>query len=284
MDFICENFDKKIITVEKMNSLVSVIIPTYNRLEYICEAVESVLAQTYRNYEIIVVDDGSKINIKSILIPYWDKIKYVYQKHKGLAAARNTGIRISSGKYLAFLDDDDLFEPDKLQNQTLMLKKDSSLGFVYSDCYELWQEKNKKEINQAVRGTENHNDLAKEFFLCPNIRTPTVLFNKNSLKSVGLFDETLKQHEDGDLLLRMLLKFNARYSSYPSAIVRHHESNMSANRVQMYDSLIVSSKKILLLFPEFKKSLGIAASKRLIQLYYRWARAYLSQVIKRGIG
>ena len=94
-------------------SLISVIIPVYNRLEYIDEAIESILAQTHEDYEIVVVDDGSTVDISSVLTPYMAKIKYVTQAHKGLSAARNTGIDNSKGEYLAFLDDDDLVIPNQ---------------------------------------------------------------------------------------------------------------------------------------------------------------------------
>ena len=112
---------------------VSVIIPVYNRKDFIAEAIESVLAQTYTDFEIIVVDDGSPEDMKDVLGLYLQKIKYVYQENKGLAAARNTGIRNSSGKYVAFLDDDDLFERRKLEKQTEILETHPELGFVFSD-------------------------------------------------------------------------------------------------------------------------------------------------------
>ncbi len=93
---------------------ISVIIPTYNGARYIRQAIDSVLAQSYSDYEIIVVDDGSTDNTAEILWPYGDRITYLYQSNQKLPTARNNGITASKGKYLAFLDSDDLFLPDKL--------------------------------------------------------------------------------------------------------------------------------------------------------------------------
>ena len=96
---------------------VSVIIPTYNGAQYIKQAVDSVLAQTYDDYEIIVVDDGSTDDTAELLRPYGDRITYLYQENRKLPAARNTGIRTARGQYLAFLDSDNLFLPHKLAAQ-----------------------------------------------------------------------------------------------------------------------------------------------------------------------
>ena len=95
---------------------VSVIIPAYNRADLIEETLDSVFAQTYRDYEIIVVDDGSTDDTRAVLAPLAaaGKLRYTYQENAGLPAARNTGIRMAAGQYVAFLDSDDLFTPDKL--------------------------------------------------------------------------------------------------------------------------------------------------------------------------
>jgi len=223
---------------------VSVIIPVYNRLEYICEAIESVLAQTYKNYEIIVVDDGSTSNVKRVLESYMDEIKYIYQENKGLAAARNTGIKNSKGKYLAFLDDDDLFEPKKLEIQVSVLEDNQDIGFVYSDCYEFdTTNEAKMRLNLTVGRNKPSSEFAKLFFMNPNVRVPTVLARRKCFEDVGLFDESLSQHEDGDMLLRIALHWQVKFSNYPSAKVRHHADRMSQDRIEMYKAITKSTKK-----------------------------------------
>lgn len=96
---------------------ISVIIPTYNRAHYVSQAIDSVLAQTFTDYEILVIDDGSIDNTKEVLQSYLDKITYIYQENKGVSAARNTGLRLARGEWIAFLDSDDIWLPEKLEVQ-----------------------------------------------------------------------------------------------------------------------------------------------------------------------
>ena len=107
------------------NPLVSIVIPAWNAERYIKEAVDSALNQTYPSTEVIVVDDGSIDGTRAILEPYLatKRIIYIYQVNKGLAGARNTGIRAASGEYIALLDSDDLFLPQKIEKQALVLKE-----------------------------------------------------------------------------------------------------------------------------------------------------------------
>jgi glycosyltransferase involved in cell wall biosynthesis len=106
------------------NKDVSVIIPTYNRCKFVQEAIDSVLAQTYTNFELIVVDDGSTDGTGEVIqSKYQGKLIYIWQKNQGRSKARNLGISISTGKYLAFLDSDDKWHPEKLMNQVKSLEE-----------------------------------------------------------------------------------------------------------------------------------------------------------------
>ncbi|MEW6186166.1 MAG: glycosyltransferase family A protein, partial [Thermodesulfobacteriota bacterium] len=96
---------------------VSVIIPTYNRAEFVIQAVESVFKQTFADFELILVDDGSSDETRAALEPYSDCITYLYQSNRGVSSARNLGLKIAQGKWLAFLDSDDLWLPEKLEGQ-----------------------------------------------------------------------------------------------------------------------------------------------------------------------
>jgi len=265
-----------------MRPLVSVIIPVYNRTEYICEAIDSVLAQSYQDYEIIVVDDGSTTDFRKVLEPYIGKIKYIYQENKGLAAARNYGIKNSKGKYLAFLDDDDLFEPRKLEIQVAILENNPEVGFVYSDGYVFdTTNPSELELNPAVARDDQNNEFVKLFFMSPNVRFPTVLIRRRCFEDVGLFDKDLPQHEDGDMLLRIALRWQVKFSDYPSARVRHHANRMSLDRIGMYKSVIKSSKKILASYPEFRNSLGTVVDNRLAEIYFQLGEAYLRKKMVR---
>ncbi|MEK6645251.1 MAG: glycosyltransferase family A protein [Candidatus Firestonebacteria bacterium] len=256
--------------------LVSVIIPTYNRLDYIHEAIDSVLAQTYKNYEIIVVNDGSSVDIRKALEPYKDKIVYLsHQENRGLSAARNTGIKNSNGKYLAFLDDDDLFENQKLEIQVPVLENNPAIGFVYSDYY-IFNSKSTDMKLRLAAGRDDTQKFAQIFFLNYNVAVPTILIRRTCFEDVGFFDEDLRQHEDGDMLLRVALQWRVGFSEYPSARVRYHDNQMSRNRIEIYNSIVKSWGKILSTNPEFKNSLGIIASDKLAELYFQLGRAYIN--------
>src|SRR5437867_1708261 len=114
---------------------VSIVIPTYNYGRYVVEAVESVLNQSFQDREVIVVDDGSTDDTRERLERFRGRIRYIYQRNKGLPAARNTGIRAARGAYVAFLDSDDLWLPEKLALQVPILDTRQQVGMVYTDAH-----------------------------------------------------------------------------------------------------------------------------------------------------
>ena len=113
--------------------MISVIIPVYNRARYIKECLESALSQTCKDFEIILVDDGSTDNLKEVIEPYMSKIRYIYKENGGAASARNAGLRNAGGEYIAWLDSDDKWLPFKLELQVKILEKLPNAGFIYSD-------------------------------------------------------------------------------------------------------------------------------------------------------
>jgi glycosyltransferase involved in cell wall biosynthesis len=125
---------------------VSVIIPTYNRASYVTEAINSVLAQTYTDYEVIIVDDGSTDRTREVIAHFRDLIRYIYQDNQGLAAARNTGIKAARGKWIAFLDSDDLWLPEKLTVQIEDLSRNPELH-LHTTNATIYREHIGKEVN-----------------------------------------------------------------------------------------------------------------------------------------
>jgi glycosyltransferase involved in cell wall biosynthesis len=109
---------------------VSVVIPAYNCAAYVGQAVDSVLRQTYTDWEIIVVDDGSRDDTKLILEQYGDRIRYIYQQNQGVSIARNRGIELARGEFIAFLDADDYFLPDKIAAQIAVFAAQPNLGIT----------------------------------------------------------------------------------------------------------------------------------------------------------
>lgn len=207
-------------------SKVSVIIPTFNRARYLCEAINSVLIQTYNDFEIIVVDDGSTDNTKELLNKYNGKIKYIYQQNQGMSAARNLGINMSDGEYISFLDNDDVWLPEKLKKQIDLLDSNPEIAFVSSDSFVI--DAFGSIIKTWGKGTnnyENFESLYEENF----IPILTVVARKKYLLDAGLFDEALSVCADYDLWLRLAKKYRFKHISIPLAKYRIHGDNISKN-------------------------------------------------------
>jgi glycosyltransferase involved in cell wall biosynthesis len=195
-------------------TLVSVVIPTYNCASYVTATIESVLVQTYRNWEIIVVDDGSTDDTLGALAPYGDKISYYHQNQSGVPTARNLGIQHARGDLVAFLDADDIWFPEKLSAQVGALLQFPEAGLAFSDMLAFdaggvitdayihslgnWFEKHRIAAADMAYGW-----LYRELLYTNDIATSTVLVRKDVLDEVGPMDETLRMGDDYDLWLRI---------------------------------------------------------------------------------
>ena len=195
--------------MEKMNKIdikpqVSVIIPTYNRGRVIKEAIDSVLAQDYTEFELIVVDDGSTDHTSDVLDSYRNVIKVLSQKNRGVSAARNRGIAEASGKFIAFLDSDDLWLPHKLSTQVEFFNKTPDALICQTE--EVWI-RNGLRANPKKRHKKPSGMIFKlSLELC--LVSPSAVMIKRSLfDRVGEFDETLPACEDYDLWLRISSRF-----------------------------------------------------------------------------
>jgi len=201
--------------------LVSVIIPTYNCAAYLDESIRSVLAQTYVTYEIIVVDDGSTDNTRTVLAPFWDRIHYVHQENRELSAARNTGIREARGDLIAFLDADDVWLPTKLELQVQTLQGQPAAGWAFADFLDFddsgvtggsrfstwpgvreWFDRHRVGDGGIACGPM-YVDLLKANW----IHASSVMVRRNVLAVVGLFDEACRVGEDYDLWLRIAQRY-----------------------------------------------------------------------------
>lgn len=202
--------------------LVSCIIPVYNGERYVREAIESVLNQTYSNMEIVVVDDGSTDQTAAAVKEFGSEIKYFYQPNAGPGPARNFGIQVSSGEWLAFLDADDLWLPDKIKLQAERLLSSSRLDLCFSLMRNFWDPKlSKYEKKFKQEG------LVK---LCPPFSLCTLLAPKSSFERIGKFDYRFFLGEEVDLFLRMR-EYGLRYEIVEKVLVRRrlHGANMTWN-------------------------------------------------------
>ena len=183
---------------------VSVIIPAYNCDRYIVQAVESVLMQENCDYEIIIIDDGSTDSTEKVLEPYRDRLRYIKQENQGVAAARNHGIAISQANFIAFLDADDYFLPDKLTLQANILIKSPDVGMVHSGWQRVDDQGNKL---LDVRPWEQILELNLETWLRWKPVLPSaMMFRREWLQYVGGFDARFPPAEDTNLVLRLALK------------------------------------------------------------------------------
>jgi glycosyltransferase involved in cell wall biosynthesis len=206
----------------QLHSSVSVIIPTYNRANSVPRAIESVLNQTMPVSEIIVVDDGSRDNTREVIHSYKPRIKYIYQNNAGPAAARNRGIAESKCRWLAFLDSDDIWLPQKIERQ---LQETEKLGadVSFHDLHlrrnnnEAYVESWNREVNRHCKnliplGTGIIEDAYSRCMLCGHLfLTTTLMLNKYCLDSLGLFKEELRTSEDLELYFRLATKYKIAY-------------------------------------------------------------------------
>ena len=229
-------------------SRVSIIIPTYNYAEYIQKAIDSVLAQTYKNCEIIVVDDGSTDNTQEIIEnKYKNKVRYYYQENKGAPAARNKGIKKSKGEYLSFLDADDYLTESSIENRLTVLEQNKSIAWVYSKW--LYLDTQGNIIFNAFRDAPFlYKDKCKgNVFLAmlggALICTPTVLVRKICVEEIGGFDERLTALQDYDLWLRVSHLYPIEYIDEVLAYVLIHEGSISTTQ-SAYPSRAIINEKI----------------------------------------
>ncbi len=194
---------------------VSVIIPTYNRSDLVCNAVDSVLAQTFSNYELIVVDDGSTDGTEKKMRKYSGKLKYIYQNNKGVSSARNRGIRESSSEYICFLDSDDLWKKRKLEIQFDEMKKNPEFHISYTD--EIWI-RNGLRVNPRKKHKKFSGDLFEKSLEMCIISASSVMIKREIFDKVGYFDENLEVCEDYDLWLRISKDYPVHFIDKPLII------------------------------------------------------------------
>lgn len=221
--------------------LVSVIVPTFNRAGMLDKAVQSVLAQNFKNFELIVVDDGSNDMTREIMDGYRGQTRYFFKENGGVASARNYGLKKASGELIAWLDDDDFFFPDKLGKQVEYFKKNPWAGLVYTGHMTV----------DSISSPER-----KSFYVPPHFRdccsnreallnscffaNSTVMMKKECFKHTGFYDEGLRHTEDYEMWLRVAAFY--RFGCVPEVMAgyRWHGRQLS----------MMSDRKIL---PELRK-------------------------------
>ena len=223
---------------------ISVIIPTYNRKNTLPRAVESVLNQTYKPTEIIVVDDGSTDGTADWLSANYSSLQIIQQPNKGVSSARNAGINSARGDWIALLDSDDEWLPDKLEIQVKLLQNNAELRFCHTN--EIWI-RNGVRINQMKKHQKYGGHIFNKCLDMCRISPSSVLFHQSILADVGYFDKDLKVCEDYDLWLRITAKFPVLYIDEP--LIKKYgghadqlskvEDGIESHRIKVLEKLIM---------------------------------------------
>jgi glycosyltransferase involved in cell wall biosynthesis len=237
-------------------SHVSVIIPTFNRAHFLPPAIESILNQSFKDIEIIIVDDGSTDDTKTAIEPYTDKVQYIITEHRGPAHARNVGMKAARGTYIAFLDSDDTYKPYKIEMQVSFMEDHPEVGMVYTefsasyangtfeefhlktyhDTYfekdwhykDIFPVKGQFSSLSADQPINYYIGELFEFILQgPLIPSPTILFRKKILEIVGFQNENYRFGEEYEFTVRICKHFKAAFLDIPTYIHHYHMGQMN---------------------------------------------------------
>ena len=225
----------------KQNPTVSIIIPNYNHAQYVGDAINGVLNQTYSDYEVIVVDDGSKDNSREIIGQFGDKVRAIYQQNQGLSAARNTGINAARGSYIGVLDADDLYEPEFIDTLVSSLESQPDADGIYCGYRFIDHLNNPLPQIEAreVAPEYLHQALVDGNFLVPE----SMFVRKHCYDKVGLFDTSLRALEDFDMWLRITSQFKVIYTT--RILTRHRilPGSMSTDPTRQFQNRMSVVKK-----------------------------------------
>ncbi|MFH1231916.1 MAG: glycosyltransferase family 2 protein [Planctomycetota bacterium] len=240
---------------------VSVIIPFYNRVTWLSEAVQSVLNQTYHDFEIVIIDDGSDESVDFLNGIRDPRIRYVRQEHKGPAIARNHGIELATGEYLSFLDSDDIFMPNKLEVQIAHMIKHTDVCLSHTSYIRI--NLHGEYIEEVKSGKFTGKVYPKIIYDCP-IATPTVMIRKSLLNELK-FEETVNVGEDIILWALIAKRYEILGIAEPLTKVRMHGRNVTDNP----ETLFIGNMNIYKYVLEADKNLKLNFRIRVKSKIYR---------------
>jgi glycosyltransferase involved in cell wall biosynthesis len=206
------------------------VIPTYNYGRYLRRAIESALGQSYRDVEVVVVDDGSTDETRDVASGFGADVRYVYQDNRGPGSARNRGLNEAAGEVVAFLDSDDYFAPTHVEEQMAVLSADAERGWAFNDAFFVTED---GQILEKVSDSfgevygEIRSDALFELLLTywNFIATSSVVMRKRCVEGVGYFDEALRWHQDYEFWLRLAYRFQGGYVDKPLVYMRRHPAS-----------------------------------------------------------
>ena len=252
---------------------ISVVIPSYNRKEFLKRSIDSAINQTKKPFEIIVVDDGSTDETETMIKSDYDFVKFIKQKNKGVSAARNIGIKVSIGEWICFLDSDDEWKKDKLEKQINAMKSNPSYKFFHSN--EIWI-KNGLRINQKKKHKKYGGDIFDKCLDMCRISPSSVMINKTVFDEVGNFNEDLVVCEDYELWLRICDKYRVFFIDEP-LIIKYggHQGQLSYSIESIENHRIKALEHLIL------GNLNRKNKRHAIQMLLSKLNIYLKGLVKR---
>ncbi len=240
--------------------LVSVIIPTFNRKHVLNEAINSVLSQSFSDFELIIIDDGSTDSTQKLLESYGERIRCYFQENKGPSAARNLGIRHANGLYISFLDSDDMWLPNKLSTQMDLIFTAPETKICYTD--EIWI-RDGVRVNPGKRHQKYSGWIFKYCLALCIISPSSVLMHREIFEHIGMFDENLIVCEDYDLWLRVSLFYPITFINEPLIIKRGGHSDQLSHKYWGMDRFRITAIEKMLTHPKLSNEHRTAAFKML---------------------
>jgi glycosyltransferase involved in cell wall biosynthesis len=293
---------------------VSVIIPTYNCAPYLPDAIFSVLQQTHNNFEIIVIDDGSTDNTEEIIQPFLDRVEYIKQENHGVSVARNTGMKRATGDFIAFLDADDMWFPQKLAVQLNIFINHPDIAGVFSDfslcnkhgdiTHERFVTRNYHIFNyykytwekilpnrETVVVTKNghdtsvslfHGDVFRSLYIGNFINTSSTILKREVLNTIGYFTPERRTQEDYEYWLKIAQKYNLAYLDTPLLRSRRRPHQLTS-KSEIFDIVQQSLEVIETIGVNNVSRLGKnLVARRLTDKYQKLALVHLSQGNSKG--
>jgi len=253
---------------------ISVIIPTFNRLDLLKRAIDSVLNQSIKPYDIIVVDDGSTDGTSEMIQHKYKSINLIQQKNSGVSAARNNGIKNAQGDWIALLDSDDEWEKNKLEEQVNNLTDNPKYEFCHTN--EIWI-RNGIRVNQKKRHKKYGGFIFDKCLDICRISPSSVLFNKNILNHVGWFDDKLPVCEDYDLWLRITADYEILFIDKPLIVKYGGHNDQLSQSVEAIERFRIKALQSLLENSDLSKNNRIHA----ITMIIKKLNIYLNGLVKR---
>ncbi|MDX1823272.1 MAG: glycosyltransferase [Thiohalomonadales bacterium] len=258
--------------------LVTVIVPTYNRSSYLVYAVDSVLAQTYGNWELIIIDDGSTDNTRERLEAYLadSRISYCRQANRGQSAARNRGLALAKGAFIGFLDSDDIWLPEKLEKQLALFEHFPDADIVHGDEITIDAEGNETSSRNMTR----YSGAITAQLLADNcVSMTTALVRKTCFETLGGFDESDRVAEDYELWLRFSTRYRFLYEPEYVTLYRSMTDQLSTDKASRFEANERILKNFIARFPD---AVPKATARRGLSYFYSRKARYEYSVGRTG--